>query len=183
MIQDKGTPTTETTGEMAHDPEEFSAQVKAKQNAARRQAKAANGIPAKEEAPKAAPATKAGKVKEAIAKRKQAPKPKADKAPSKADAVRALLDKGKSVREVSDALADQGVSWSYAWDVARAYEDRLKAPGKFIPSRAPGAVKKAPATAKASAAPKAKATPKRTPAQTPAQQKRTFKAQQEDAKA
>lgn len=43
---------------------------------------------------------------------------------TKAALVRALLDQGKSVREIADALKDQGVTWSYAWDVAAAYEKK-----------------------------------------------------------
>lgn len=53
-------------------------------------------------------------------------------APSKAERVRALLEKGKTVREVADALDD--VTWSYAWDVAAAWEKKT---GKVvIPSHA-----------------------------------------------
>lgn len=43
-------------------------------------------------------------------------------APSKAQRVRALLDEGKTVREIAQALDD--VTWSYAWDVAAAWEKR-----------------------------------------------------------
>ena len=58
-------------------------------------------------------------------------------APSKADRVRALLDQGKSVREISQALDD--VTWAYAWDIAAAYEKKT---GKvFIPSHAKDGVK------------------------------------------
>ncbi len=61
-----------------------------------------------------------------------APKP-APKA-SKAALVRALLDEGKTVKEIAAALKDKGVSWSYAWDVAAAYERKT---GKtFIASHA-----------------------------------------------
>jgi hypothetical protein len=35
---------------------------------------------------------------------------------------RALLDEGKTVNEVAKAIED--VSWSYAWDVAAAYEKK-----------------------------------------------------------
>ena len=54
------------------------------------------------------------------------PKAPAKKAPkeSKAALVRALLDEGKSVRECAGALKDQGVTWSYAWDCAAAYEKK-----------------------------------------------------------
>jgi hypothetical protein len=43
---------------------------------------------------------------------------------SKAALVRALLDQGKTARECADALKDQGVTWSYAWDCAAAYEKK-----------------------------------------------------------
>lgn len=43
---------------------------------------------------------------------------------SKAALLRVLLDQGRSVREVADALKDRGVTWSYAWDVAAAYEKK-----------------------------------------------------------
>jgi hypothetical protein len=67
------------------------------------------------------------------------PKPSARKkakpakaAPSKAERVRALLDQGKTVLEVSKALDD--VSWAYAWDIAAAWEKKT---GKtVIPSHA-----------------------------------------------
>ncbi len=49
---------------------------------------------------------------------KQAPKA------SKAALVRALLDEGKTVKEIAAALKDQGVTWSYAWDIAAAYEKK-----------------------------------------------------------
>ena len=53
---------------------------------------------------------------------------------SKAALVRALLDEGKTVRECADLLKDRGVTWSYAWDVAAAYERKT---GKtFIASHA-----------------------------------------------
>lgn len=53
--------------------------------------------------------------------------------PSKAQRVRDLLDQGKTVNEVAKALDD--VSWSYAWDVAAAWEKKT---GKVvIPSHAP----------------------------------------------
>lgn len=39
---------------------------------------------------------------------------------SKAARVRALLEKGKTVAEVAAALDD--VTWSYAWDIAAAWE-------------------------------------------------------------
>jgi hypothetical protein len=50
-------------------------------------------------------------------------KPKAPKE-SKAALVRSLLDQGKTVKEIAAALKDQGVTWSYAWDVAAAYEKK-----------------------------------------------------------
>ena len=90
------------------------------------------------------------KPKTALAKRAPAPKKtpakrvakaQAGKTPSKADLVRALLDKGKTVRECADLLKDQGVTWAYAWDVAAAYEKKT---GKvFIASHAPKATRKA----------------------------------------
>jgi hypothetical protein len=43
---------------------------------------------------------------------------------SKAAIVRALLDQGKTVRECADALKDRGITWSYCWDVAAAYEKK-----------------------------------------------------------
>ena len=43
---------------------------------------------------------------------------------SKATLVRGLLDEGKSVKEIAAALKDQGVTWSYAWDIAAAYEKK-----------------------------------------------------------
>ena len=43
---------------------------------------------------------------------------------SKAALVRALLDQGKTVRECADALKDHGITWSYCWDVAAAYEKK-----------------------------------------------------------
>lgn len=49
-------------------------------------------------------------------------KPKAAPKASKAALVRALLDEGKTVKEIAAALKDNGVTWSYAWDVAAAYE-------------------------------------------------------------
>ena len=67
----------------------------------------------------------------------KAPAKKANAAPSKADRVRTLLDQGKSVREISQALDD--VTWAYAWDIAAAYEKKT---GKvFIPSHAKDGVK------------------------------------------
>lgn len=53
-------------------------------------------------------------------------KPDAKPAPkeTKATLVRALLDQGKSVRECADALKDRGITWSYCWDVAAAYEKK-----------------------------------------------------------
>ncbi len=60
-------------------------------------------------------------------------RPKAAKE-SKAALVRALLDEGKTVKEIAAALKNKGVSWSYAWDVAAAYEKKT---GKvFIASHA-----------------------------------------------
>lgn len=50
-------------------------------------------------------------------------KPKVAK-DSKAALVRSLLDEGKSVKEIAAALKDRGVTWSYAWDVAAAYEKK-----------------------------------------------------------
>ena len=38
--------------------------------------------------------------------------------------MRALLDHGKTVRECADALKDHGITWSYCWDVAAAYEKK-----------------------------------------------------------
>jgi hypothetical protein len=53
---------------------------------------------------------------------------------SKAALVRALLDDGRTVKEIAVQLKDKGVSWSYAWDVAAAYERKT---GKtFIASHA-----------------------------------------------
>lgn len=53
---------------------------------------------------------------------------------SKAAKVRTLLDEGKTVRQIAQLLADQGVTWSYAWDCAAAYERKT---GKtFIASHA-----------------------------------------------
>jgi DUF971 family protein len=43
---------------------------------------------------------------------------------SKAALVRALLVQGKTVRECADQLKDQGITWSYCWDVAAAYEKK-----------------------------------------------------------
>jgi hypothetical protein len=59
-------------------------------------------------------------------KRTASKKPAAKPAPkeSKAALVRALLDEGKTVKEIAAALKDKGVSWSYAWDVAAAYEKK-----------------------------------------------------------
>jgi hypothetical protein len=80
-------------------------------------------------------------------KRRAAKKPAAKPAPKKAPAkpargeskaalVRALLDEGKTVKEVAVALKDKGITWSYAWDVAAAYEKKT---GKvFIASHAKG---------------------------------------------
>ena len=60
-----------------------------------------------------------------------APKAPTKKAPakqaptaSKASLVRALLDEGRTVKEIAAALKDQGVTWSYAWDIAAAYEKK-----------------------------------------------------------
>lgn len=139
--------TTDTTQD---DPkasmEAHAAAVKAKQAQDR---KAAKEAAAAKVAPKAASASKAVKVA-------KAPKPpKAPRGATKADAVRALLDQGKSVRQIAQALGDQGVSWSYAWDVAAAYEKKLGQPGKFIASRAPGYVATVKTAAKAPVAKKA----------------------------
>jgi hypothetical protein len=43
---------------------------------------------------------------------------------SKAALVRGLLDDGKTVREIAAALKDRGITWSYCWDVAAAYEKK-----------------------------------------------------------
>ena len=74
--------------------------------------------------------------------------------------MRGLLDQGKSVRQIAQAHPEIG--WSYAWDVAAAYERKLGAPGKFIASRAPGYV--APARDTTGDLPKASKAPKATPA-------------------
>lgn len=71
----------------------------------------------------------------AARKRTPAKKP-AQPAPkeSKAAIVRALLDEGKTVKEIAAQLKDRGITWSYAWGVAAAYERRT---GKvFIASHA-----------------------------------------------
>ena len=58
---------------------------------------------------------------------------------SKAALVRALLDEGKTVKEIAAALKDRGVTWSYTWDVAAAYEKKT---GKvFIASHGKGGAK------------------------------------------
>jgi hypothetical protein len=141
----------------ATTPEQHSAQVKAKQDIER---KATREKAATKATPKTGGTSKATKVA-GTPKRvaKDAPKFKSEAgAPSKADRVRALLDAGKSVREVADALKDQGITWSYAWDVAAAYEKKT---GKvFIASH--GAPK---ATAP-------KATTSRVTTQTPAKRTR-----------
>lgn len=93
--------------------------------------------------------------KRRVAKAGAAPKAKAPKAaakkgaPSKADRVRALLDRGKTVLDISKALDD--VTWAYAWDVAAAWEKKT---GKTViashkKAKAPRARK---ATAKATVA-------------------------------
>jgi hypothetical protein len=57
------------------------------------------------------------------AKAEAQPKAKAPKE-SKAALVRALLDQGKTVRECADGLKGRGITWSYCWDVAAAYEKK-----------------------------------------------------------
>lgn len=70
------------------------------------------------------------------AKRARAKKPVVS-TQSKAERVRALLDKGKTVNEIAKALDD--VSWAYAWDIAAAWERKT---GKtVIPSHAKAAAK------------------------------------------
>lgn len=66
------------------------------------------------------------------AKRPAAKQPAAKPAPkeSKAALVRALLDEGKTVKEIASALKDKGVTWSYAWDARFV---RLKAAGACPP--------------------------------------------------
>lgn len=93
---------------------------------------------------KRTPQEKVREGKARVAKRTaSAPKQTPAKGQSKADRVRALLDKGKTVKEIAQALADEGVTWSYAWDVAAAYEKKT---GKvFIASHAAKATKKAAA--------------------------------------
>ena len=85
------------------------------------------------------------------ARPKATSRPKAGKArnaaPSKADRVRALLDQGKTVLEISKALDD--VSWAYAWDVAAAWEKKT---GKTViashkKAKAPRARKASPKAA------------------------------------
>ena len=71
------------------------------------------------------PATGATVLAPKAPTKKATPKqaPKASKA-SKAALVRALLDDGKTVKEIAAALKDQGVTWSYTWDIAAAYEKK-----------------------------------------------------------
>jgi hypothetical protein len=68
--------------------------------------------------------------KRPVAKKPAAQAPKE----SKAALVRAMLDEGETVKEIAAALKDRGVTWSYSWDVAAAYEKKT---GKvFIASHA-----------------------------------------------
>ncbi len=83
------------------------------------------------------PATGATVLAPKAATKKTAAKPAPKE--SKATLVRALLDQGKTVRECADALMERGITWSYCWDVAAAYEKKT---GKvFIASHANGGAK------------------------------------------
>ena len=149
--------TTTTTPELtlSDDPNDNAARIKAQQSAAR---KAAKEAAAAAKTPATARTSKSVKVGTTAPATSKAPKVKAapkvrtakDGGPTKAQQVRALLDQGKSVREVAQSMAPtwavtERAAWSYAWDVARAYEDTLKQPGRFIASRPPGYVKEAKA--------------------------------------
>lgn len=124
--------------------------IKAKQNGDRKAARTAAVAAAKVPPKKATGTTRAQKVAaptESVAKRVATPKAgKAQVGPSKAERVRVLLDQGKTVREVANALDD--VTWAYAWDIAAAWEKKT---GKVvIPSHMPAKAKKvrAPRTSK-----------------------------------
>ena len=129
---------TTTTSEVdVPAPDNREADIKAQQSADRKAARASAIEAAKAPAKKATGTSRAKRI--VVPKAKVAPKAtpakKANAAPSKADRVRTLLDQGKSVREISQALDD--VTWAYAWDIAAAYEKKT---GKvFIPSHAPKA--------------------------------------------
>lgn len=109
----------------AGTPCTFAKGTTGKAHAARLQLAEATRVQPRNRAPAPAPQPAAKAPKSTS---KQAPKV------SKASLVRALLDDGKTVRECADALKDRGITWSYCWDVAAAYEKKT---GKvFIASHA-----------------------------------------------
>jgi hypothetical protein len=81
-------------------------------------AAAAKAPAKKERAPRSVKTTPKATVKTVKAPKKKA----SNGAPSKAERVRVLLEQGKNVKQIAEALDD--VSWSYAWDVAAAWEKK-----------------------------------------------------------